>query len=191
MSSSLLLFDSRNVAASANARLELGAVHKHPANPLFVEEAFAEPPRPWEARLDNVYPNVIYDREDGRFKCWYKSFIYDGLSNRTPPAQRPRQSYGESEREEGLLYAISSDGIRWEKPALGLSRFRGLESEQPGHAPAQSRAACWRRTQRLRASLTRPGATSSSTAMRSARRMAACFSADGLRWSPPVLWERA
>ena len=129
MSSSLLLLDSRIVASTSNARLELGTVQKHPANPLFVEEYFVEPPKRWEARLDNVYPSVIYDEEDGVFKCWYKSFIVDEASNRTPLKQRPHQPYGESEREEGLLYAVSSDGIGWEKAGARHHRLRRLDCE--------------------------------------------------------------
>ncbi len=42
MSSSLLLLDPRNIDAADNARLALGMVEKCQANPLFVEEFFAE-----------------------------------------------------------------------------------------------------------------------------------------------------
>ena len=125
MSKSLLLLDSRNVGRTENARLELGTVQKHPANPLFVEEYFADPPKPWEARLDNVYPTVIYDEEAGIFKCWYKSFIIDQASNETQLAQRPQLAYAGGQREEGVLYATSADGINWEKPQLGLIEFGG------------------------------------------------------------------
>ncbi|MDE2748527.1 MAG: hypothetical protein OXI34_06160 [Chloroflexota bacterium] len=187
MTMARLLLDSRIVASTPNAKLKLGAVQKHSANPLFVEESFAEPPKPWEARLDNVYPNVIYDPEDGLFKCWYKAFIYDGLSNRTAPPQRPHQSYGESEREEGLLYAISSDGIHWEKPALGLIDFEGSTANN---------LVMRRRSHGLHAGGVLKDAREPDPARRykfihrnaRARRMATCFSADGLRWSQPVLW---
>ena len=61
-------------------------VEKCPANPLFVEEYFADPPKRWEARLDNVYPSVIYDVDLGIFKCWYKSFIYLTRHRMTRPS---------------------------------------------------------------------------------------------------------
>lgn len=189
MSSSHLLLDPRIIAATSNARLELGAITKHPANPLFTEDFFADPPKPWEARLDNVYPNVIYDADDGVFKCWYKSFIYDLLSNRTDLSQRPRQTYGESEREEGLLYATSRDGIQWEKPALGIIDFEGSRANN---------IVMRRATHGLHAGGVLKDMRESDPARRykfihrnvSARRMATCFSADGLSWSQPLLWQK-
>ncbi len=185
---SRLFLDSRIVASARNAKLELGPVTKHPANPLFSEDGFANPPKPWEARLDNVYPNVIYDNEAEIFKCWYKSFIYDGLSNRTPLSQRPHQPYCESEREEGLLYAISDDGVHWEKPALGLIDFEGS---------AANNLVMRRATHGLHAGGVFKDLREPDPARRykfihrnaSAGRMATCFSADGLHWSPPVLWD--
>ena len=185
---SRLFLDSRIVSSTANARLELGAITKHPANPLFTEDAFAERPKRWEARLDNVYPNVIYDEDDGVFKCWYKSFIYDRLSNRTPLSRRPRQAYGESEREEGLLYATSFDGIHWEKPALGLIDFEGSRANN---------LVMRRATHGLHAGGVLHDKRDPDRARRykfihrnaEAGRMAACFSADGLHWSQPRLWD--
>ena len=124
------------------------------------------------------------------FKCWYKSFIYDDPSNNTALAQRPSQPYRQGAREEGLLYAVSADGINWEKPALGLVDFEGstannLVMRRATHglhaggvfkdprdpAPARTYKFIHRNA--------------------SAGRMASCFSADGLRWSQPVLWGRA
>ena len=187
MTSSLLLLDSRAIASSANAKLELGVVEKHPANPLFVEEYFADQPKPWEARLDNVYPNVIYDEDDGIFKCWYKSFIVDEPSNSTALAQRPRQPYRQGQREEGLLYAVSTDGIRWQKPALGIIDFEGASANN---------LVMRRATHGLHAGGVLKDEREPDPARRykfihrnaSAGKMAACFSADGLHWSPPLPW---
>ena len=187
MSSSLLLLDSRAVASTKNAKLELRTVRKCPANPLFVEEYFADPPKPWEARLDNVYPSVIYDEEDGVYKCWYKSFIYDEASNRTPREQRPHQPYGESKREEALLYAVSSDGIRWRKPALGIIDFEGSRANNLVMRKA---------THGIHAGGVFKDLREPDPARRykflhrnaRARRMASCFSADGTHWSLTVLW---
>ena len=189
MSSSLLLLDSRAVASTQNAKLELGTVQKQAANPLFVEEYFADPPKRWEARLDNLYPSVIFDDDDGIFKCWYKSFIYDEPSNDTALAQRPRLSYREGEREEGLLYAASSDGINWEKPALGIIEFEGSKANN---------LVMRRATHGIHAGGLLKDARDPDPARRykflhrnaRAMRMAACFSADGLHWSQPVLWDK-
>lgn len=187
MSKARLLLDARIVASTSNATLELGAVEKHPANPLFVEEYFADPPKRWEARLDNVYPSVIYDDEAGLFKCWYKSFIVDEASNRTALADRPRRRYTGGEREEGVLYATSVDGIHWDKPALGLIEFEGSR---------QNNIVMRRATHGIHAGGALKDAVDSDPARRfkfihrnpRAQRMATCFSADGLRWSQPAVW---
>ena len=188
MSPSRLLLDPRVTASTAGAKLELGTVRKHPANPLFIEEYFAEPPKRWEARLDNVYPSVIYDEDEGVFKCWYKSFIVDEASNHTPLNLRTQQAYGETKREEGLLYAVSTDGIRWEKPALGIIDFDGATANN---------LVMRRATHGLHAGGVLKDARDPDPARRykfihrnvSAGRMASCFSADGLRWSQPRLWD--
>ncbi len=182
-----LLLDPRIVASTNNAKLELGTVQKHAANPLFGEDCFADPPKRWEARLDNVYPNVIYDQDDGLFKCWYKSFIYDEPSNITALAQRPKQPYGQGAREEGLLYAVSVDGIGWEKPALGIIEFEGSTANN---------LVMRRATHGLHAGGVFKDRRDPDPARTykfihrnaSAGRMATCFSADGLHWSQPVLW---
>lgn len=187
MSSTHLLLNSRLIAATQKAKLELGTVQKHPANPLFVEEGFADRPKRWEARLDNVYPSVIYDEDEGLFKCWYKSFIYDGPSNHTALAQRPRQPYRQGKREEGLLYAVSADGIHWEKPALNIIEFEGSSANN---------LVMRRRTHGLHAGGVLKDGRDPDRARRykfihrnaSARRMATCFSADGLHWSQPLPW---
>lgn len=183
----LLALDSRNFAATENAILQLGAVRKCAGNPLFGEEFFSEPPKRWEARLDNVYPSVVYDDDEGLFKCWYKSFIVDEASVRTPLAQRPQTPYTGHGREEGLLYASSRDGLHWEKPQLGLIEFAGSRANNivmrrashgihAGGVLKDPRASDPARCYKFFHRNPRAG------------RMATCFSADGLRWSQPVLW---
>jgi len=48
-----------------------GTVVKDPHNPLFQAD------KPWENALNNLYPNVTYDREEKRFKLWYKCVLAD------------------------------------------------------------------------------------------------------------------
>jgi hypothetical protein len=48
-----LLLDHRLIAGTDNARLTLGTVKKHSANPLFGQEL------PWETDISHMYPNVI------------------------------------------------------------------------------------------------------------------------------------
>lgn len=187
MTASLLLLDPRNIATAQNAELALGRVKKHAANPLFREEYFADAPKPWEARLDNVYPSVIDDEADGLFKCWYKSFLRDRDSNNTPLVERPRVPYTGGGREEGLLYAESTDGVHWRKPTLGLIDFAGSRQNNI----VMSRAA-----HGIHAGGALKDPRDPDPARRykfihlnaRAKRMASCFSADGLAWSQPLLW---
>jgi len=114
-----LLLDSRIVERAENAKLTLGMVKKHEANPLMKEE------HPWESRFDNLYGNVIYDKEAQIYKCWYNTFLYLPAAKGMTLAQRKKPYAGGKSREMGICYATSKDGIRWEKPKLGLVEFEG------------------------------------------------------------------
>jgi hypothetical protein len=117
-----LLLDSRLVESAEHAHLALGTVVKHPANPLFGEE------HPWEARFDNLSPNVVWDPALERYRCWYSPFIVDQRTTTTPPELRRKINYMAvlpARRELGICYAESDDGIRWRKPELGLVEFEG------------------------------------------------------------------
>jgi len=120
-----LLLDSRVVESTDNAKLTLGTVKKHGSNPLLEED------RPWEPRFDNVYPNVTHDEQEGLYKCWYNGFIVDERTTSTPedkrnPRDRPDyMGIRPNRREEGVCYAVSNDGVDWEKPELGLVEFDG------------------------------------------------------------------
>jgi hypothetical protein len=114
-----LRLDPRLVASAANARLVPGPVVKEPANPLFIEE------RPWEVRLDNVYANIVHEAASGIYRCWYSPFIVDEVESNTSPRQRATVRYAPKAREMGVCYAESKDGLRWEKPDLGLCEFAG------------------------------------------------------------------
>ncbi len=182
-----LLLDARIVHETQNVRLALGVVEKDARNPLFREAFFADPPKRWEARIDNMYPTVIYDDQDQQFKLWYCCYIYDENSNKTPLEQRPTTVYCGGQNEDGLLYAISSNGIHWERPDLGLIEFENSTQNnlvmrvtthgihaggviKDEHDPDPTRRyKCFYRN-------------------RAQRRMAVAFSEDGLRWSEPVLW---
>ena len=119
-----LVLDSRIIADVEDAKLTLGVVRKHPENPLFTED------KPWEPRYDNVYPDVIYDEDEKIYKCWYNPFVVDARVTGTPPERRHPDviKYNDvkpTDREIGLCYAVSTDGIHWEKPELSLAEFEG------------------------------------------------------------------
>ena len=131
-----LLLDDRIVEQKQNVRLAVGAVKKHEANPLMKED------KPWEARFDNLYPNVVYDEARKLYRCWYNPFIMDPLAGKTPrerrdldplagktpPDQRGKVPYRPYDREFGLCYAVSRDGLKWTKPELNLVEFQGSKA---------------------------------------------------------------
>ena len=115
-----LLLDNRIIDHTENAKLVVGTVKKHPANPLFVED------KPWEKRFDNLYGNVIYDEKEKIYKLWYSPFIKDNSASGMSLDERNATKYKAPKfREMGICYAISKDGIKWEKPNLGLVEFEG------------------------------------------------------------------
>lgn len=91
-----------------------GRVTKSPDSPLFVQD------KPWETRIDNGYPNVVYDPEsaargDGPWRLWYGDI-------------------GGDRGGQYLLYANSSDGIHWEKPDLNRYDLHSRWSHDPSVA---------------------------------------------------------
>ncbi|MYD97470.1 MAG: hypothetical protein F4X98_08805 [Gammaproteobacteria bacterium] len=118
-----LLLDARIVEDPQNAELTLGAVRKQRGNPLFGED------RPWETRFDNLYANVIYDDEEQLYKCWYSPFIVDHSSKGMTSEQRRQVKYrAPHNREMGICYATSKDGLTWIKPELGLVEYGGSKA---------------------------------------------------------------
>jgi len=115
-----LVLDSRIIETAENAKLALGKPVKSKHNPLMAED------KPWEKRFDNLYANVIYDQEDRLYKCWYSPFIVDNsAAGMTLPQRRETRYRPPRGREMAICYAVSKDGIRWEKPQLGLVEFEG------------------------------------------------------------------
>jgi len=114
-----LLLDSRVVENAENAKLTVGTVEKHKDNPLFAED------RPWETRIDNLYGNVIYDEQSKLYKCWYSPFLFARQATGMTLEQRERKYVLGDDREMGVCYATSKDGLKWDKPVLGLEEYGG------------------------------------------------------------------
>ena len=115
-----LLLDTRVVEDAQNAELTLGAIEKRGVNPLFGED------RPWEKRFDNLYANVVYDDEQGIYKCWYSPFVVDHSSQGMTLRQRRDVKYrAPRNREMAICYATSKDGLAWDKPELGIVDYDG------------------------------------------------------------------
>ncbi len=103
------LFDDRWVDRSAGVRRVLGVPTKEP-------ESVLRPEMPWERAGIGAQRALLYDEAAERYKLWYRSF----------------DTAGDGETEESrrmlLCLAESSDGVRWERPDLGLFEFDGNTS---------------------------------------------------------------
>jgi hypothetical protein len=113
-----LLLDATTTASATNLKTVLGSAEKSPRNPLFGEEY------PWEPRLDNVYPNVVWDPARQLYRCWYTPFTVWQLDEKASTPQLSRTRY----REAGVCYAESADGLKWHKPLLAEFPFHGQPS---------------------------------------------------------------
>ncbi len=175
-----LLLDERIVESADNARLMLGTVRKEPRNPLFTED------KPWEPRFDNLYANVLYDEHEQIYKCWYSPFIVDQAVTRTPREKRKTLEYLDAlhgnEREMGICYATSTDGVRWTKPELNVVEFEGSRRNNIVLRRVHG-AGIWKDAHETDPSRRYKlfGKTDD------AEPLGVAFSADGLHWSKPVV----
>ncbi|WP_156982018.1 hypothetical protein [Boudabousia tangfeifanii] len=94
-------------------------------SPLFGEDYFADPPKTWQPRIDNGYPNVVYDEQEKLYRLYYTAFVKDAASESTPLAGREADNYYKAGRQVALCYAESADGIVWDRPNLGICEFEG------------------------------------------------------------------
>lgn len=97
-----LFIDDYWIANSENIKSSMHQPVRHVNNPLIRAEIG------WE---ENPYcfGTAIYDEEEHIFKFWYQSYNYtQELPDRTP-----------------ILYATSIDGLKWERPNLGVTEFQG------------------------------------------------------------------
>jgi hypothetical protein len=118
-----LFLDDLLIAEASRISKFTGRVRKHPKNPLIVQD------RPWEfgrtgssgsghvqstqranpkitTGVEITGQTVLYDAEEKIFKLWYLPWAWE---NQLRP----------------WCYAVSTDGIAWEKPDLGLYEFQG------------------------------------------------------------------
>lgn len=92
-----LFVDDHLIASSEGVDRVYHAFEKHPASPVMVAD------KPWEGGIVYLYGTVLPAEDGPGYRMWYHS--WDG-------------SYR-------MLYATSRDGLRWEKPSLGLHAFEG------------------------------------------------------------------
>lgn len=98
-----LFVDRTLVRETRDVTFRLHQGVRHPKNPLVVAD---QPAEGW--RLE-IFGSVLYDEDERLFKMWY---IGEPVGMFGP---EPEGAAGDNP----TLYAISKDGIRWEKPHVG------------------------------------------------------------------------
>lgn len=93
-----LFLDDLLIDSLENAARFVHQPRKLAENPVFEME------KPWEGQRF-LYCDVVKDRDKGTYNLWYS--IYPEVNN------------------PGLCYAVSEDGIHFERPELGLVEFNG------------------------------------------------------------------
>lgn len=96
-----LFIDDTHVENFDNIERGVTAAEKVSTRPLIEKDQAWE--KDW---LIGSYINVIYDEEDGVFKMWY------GVGRKLSDAR--------GDQADALAYAVSQDGLHWEKPVLNL-----------------------------------------------------------------------
>jgi len=105
-----LFVDNHLVANAADVVRTVHQPVKERRNPLMVAE------EPWEQDRKLILLQVLRDPASGRFRMWYTSrvrFMFPGtkIQGRFP-----------------TMYAESTDGLRWERPKLGLLENNGSKA---------------------------------------------------------------
>lgn len=103
---SQLFVDLERVEKLENVKHDFHAAEKHSGNPVLRKE------KPWE-EFYRVVGSVIFDSDEHVFKAWYL-----GRGRSTGVKQAGRQTHRHT-----LCYATSRDGVRWDRPELGLHEF--------------------------------------------------------------------
>jgi hypothetical protein len=106
-SSRQLFVDDYLIAEREGLHRRLHQPKKHPANPVMVGEM------PWEGH-GPVLSFVLRDATSGRFRVWYRSRLTYAVGGRSYLGPN--------------MYAESTDGIRWERPNLGIYEFEGSKN---------------------------------------------------------------
>ena len=95
-------------------------------NPVKTGPAIIYRDKPWEVLpyFGNSLWTILHDPVEGLFRCWYEDWVLDpdGLSNSDVDITDPSVS------SSRVLYAESRDGLKWDKPSLGIVREGGHDT---------------------------------------------------------------
>jgi hypothetical protein len=107
----LFAFDLVSIPFTENLKVEMRQPVKHPANPVLPRGKRGEPDS-WAVQF---YGSVI--REQGKFRMWYVAAGDERIASKGPRSAPWRVAYAESD-----------DGVKWNKPDLGLVEYGGSKT---------------------------------------------------------------
>lgn len=105
-----LFLDDYLIAHTKNLHRDMKRPVKHPANPLIMQDF------PWESRYMNLWGNVLWEPELGKYRTWYLANEFPHQVLPTPPGISKLGAYY-------VCYAESTDGIHWVKPMVGKGKL--------------------------------------------------------------------
>ena len=114
-----LFLDDHVVGRTENVTRQLHRPVRHDGNPVLKAD------RPWEKAKGVVNLSggtVLFDEEAGHFKMWYRTSDMPMMSMEH---WRGSQDDLVPEGAYKVGYAVSDDGVHWEKPVLGLVESGG------------------------------------------------------------------
>ncbi|NQU75880.1 MAG: hypothetical protein HQ546_06155, partial [Planctomycetes bacterium] len=106
-----LFLDDRMVEEVRNVRRTQHHPVKYEGNPLIKQD------KPWEMSIYMRAAQVVYDAQEKVFKC-----LYEDLNL---AAEWGGKGHGEASH---LLYAVSRDGVTWEKPLMDHVLYKGQKT---------------------------------------------------------------
>jgi len=113
-----MFVDLERVEHLENVQQSYHSIEKHPGNPVLRRE------KPWENET-GTWGSVIFDAEEKVFKAWYGGTT--GILH---------ESEGQKVSANALCYAVSPDGIHWERPNIGRYEVMGTKENNVVLDPA-------------------------------------------------------
>src|SRR5262249_14997038 len=111
-----LFIDDSLIAKSTNVSLTMNPPLKTGENNIVPEHA-------WETFSVGGWGTVMED--DGLYKMWYEASAFDGTKAEEDLSEEQLHQYLYEHLKRHVSYAVSRDGVHWEKPKLGLIDANG------------------------------------------------------------------
>jgi len=121
-----LALDESWIDSSDGADFKFCPLEKNASPILFPDQTWegGEDGKPRPVHADPFLANIVRDVEDGRYLLWYNSMNI-GIGRTSDPGMEKSGPITVPGRGSRICFATSSDGLRWEKPDLGLVSYHG------------------------------------------------------------------